>query len=77
MIFNVLVMREFMMMDEALAFTTPGDLEGALSLTVEEATTLLSSSWWHIKFINHHQHTDLCTNPNSVCVCAVSPQPGV
>lgn len=66
-------MREFMMMDEALAFTTPGDLEGALSGTVEVATTPLSSSWRHIKFIYHHQQTDLCTNPNRVCVCVRAP----
>lgn len=56
-------------MDEALAFTTPGDLQGALSGTVEEATTLLSSSWWHVKIVNHHQQTDLCTNSNHLCVC--------
>lgn len=41
---NILVIRELMMTEEALAFTTPGDLEGPLSTTVERLTAPLSSS---------------------------------
>ena len=43
---HILVMREFMMMEEALVFTTTGDLEGALSNAVDLLTAPLSSSWW-------------------------------
>lgn len=42
---NSLVMRELMMTEEALAFTTPGDLQGPLSGTEERLTAPLSSSY--------------------------------
>lgn len=45
MIVDALVMREFMMTDEALAFTTPGDLVGPLSDAAEGVTEPISSSW--------------------------------